>query len=99
MFDNIVDSFFKKLDEFDNKTPKEVKRFVRTFHKSKYNLSGNYIRNFNKYKTTKDKLEYLRDNVILDSTREYKKEEIEYLFEKTKFNRTSQLKLDVGKKS
>jgi len=99
VLDNIVDSFFKKLDEFDNKTPKEVKRFVRAYYESKRRLSGNYIRNFNKYTTIQDKIKYLKDNVILDSTRQYKKEEIEYLFEKTKFNRMSKLKLDVGKKS
>jgi len=99
VMDNIVDRFFKKLDEFDNKTPEGVKKFVRAYHESKYNLSGNYIRDFNKYETIQDKLEYLKDNVILDSTREYTKKEIQHLFEKTKFNRMSKLQLDVGKKS
>lgn len=59
LMDNIIQEQFKRLDLFDNKTPNDLKSFVRSYYEAKYSTFSGYIPNYDKHSTTEDKLSYL----------------------------------------
>jgi retron-type reverse transcriptase len=67
--DRIIDSFFKRLDEFDNKRPDKLKSMSRAYFEAKYNAHGSYVHNYNRYVTIKDKIIYLGSPEQLFSSR------------------------------
>jgi retron-type reverse transcriptase len=96
--DRIIDSFFYRLDEFENIRPEGLKRLSRAYFEAKYNSHGNYIHNYNLYITFEDKIAYLNKLGKLnpDSNYKYTKEDIDLIFERTKLQNIFYLEKDIG---
>lgn len=94
--DKIIDSFFSRLVEFDNRPPADLKRLSKAYFEAKYNAHGNYIHNYNRYVTLQDKIKYLNRLGLLNPDLIYPAEEIATLFEKIKMQNLKYLEKDIG---
>jgi retron-type reverse transcriptase len=94
--DRIIESFFYRLGEFDNKRPESLKRLARSYFEAKYNSHGNYIHNYNLYVTYEDKIKYLNKMGKINPESTYSKEDIDLIFEKTKLQNLLHLENDIG---
>jgi retron-type reverse transcriptase len=94
--DKIINSFFERLDEFENKRPEKLKRLARAYFEAKHNSHGNYIHNYNRYVTLQDKIKYLNVHGKLNPDSQYSELEIEKIFETTKLQNLSKLEKDIG---
>jgi len=94
--DKIINSFFLKLDSFENKAPGNLKRLVRTFYEIKYNPKSGYINDYNLQNTPKKKLEYLIFRGYLNPSIEYSVAAIEALYNRFKKKQLRKLEKDVG---
>jgi hypothetical protein len=94
--DRIIDSFFERLDEFNNTRPDNLKRLARAYFEAKYNSHGNYIHNYNIYVTFHQKMDYLKKLGKINPESTYSKEDIDQIFEKTKSHNLLHLDNDIG---
>jgi hypothetical protein len=94
--DRVIDSFFKRLDVFDNKRPENLKRLARSYFEAKYNSHGNYIHNYNLYVTYEEKIQYLNKMGKVNPEAIYSKEDIDIIFERTKLQNLLHLENDIG---
>jgi hypothetical protein len=97
--DRIIDSFFKRLDEFDNKRPDKLKSMSRAYFEAKYNAHGSYVHNYNRYVTIKDKIIYLNKLGKLNPESNYTEDDINLIFERTKLQNLFYLEKDIGEVS
>lgn len=94
--DNIIQGFFSRLNDFDNKTPTELKKLSKAYYKAKYHPKGGYIHNYDKYETIAEKMNYLSERGHINPNMHYKMKDIEIIFERIKARRLKYLDLDVG---
>ncbi len=94
--DNIIESFFKRLNDFKNKSPENLKKLSKAFYKAKYDPFGGYIHNYSEYDTIKQKLKYLGNRGHINPKGKYKIEDIEAIFARVKRRHLNDLDLDVG---
>ena len=94
--DNIIESFFKRLNDFKREPPKNLKKLSAAFYKAKYDLLGGYIHNYNQYDTVKQKIQYLGNRGHINPEGRYKPEDIEIIFNRVKRRHLTDLELDIG---
>lgn len=75
-----------------------VKRLARAFHEAKHSPEGGYIHNYDKYKTTEEKIQALMRFGYLDpnGSTAYTPEHINSLFDKLRASQLLQLEIDIG---
>lgn len=78
--DSTIGSFFSRLDDFDNKPPKELKRLVRTYYEMRYSPQKGYINNYDSFDSNEKKLAFLNERGRLDPSRSYSEDEINEIF-------------------
>lgn len=94
--DKIIQNFFFSLDSFGKKSPKTLKRLVRTFYEIKHNPSSTYINNYNIHDTPEKKLKYLIFRGYLDPAIKYSISEIDTHYDHFKKNQLRKLEKDIG---
>ncbi len=94
--DGIIRGFFRRLSDFDYRTPGQLKKLSTAFYKIKYDTFGGYIQNYELYETVPAKIKYLADRGLLNPEKRYSREQIEILFIGVKKKHLSDLDLDVG---
>ena len=94
--DNIIKGFFKRLSDFGERAPDDLKSLAKAFYKAKYNPNGGYIHNYEKFETTSAKMKYLGNRGYINPNKRYKQEDIERIFNRVKRKRLADLELDVG---
>ncbi len=94
--DNIISLLFKRMPDFDRKSPSELKKLSKAYYKAKYDPYGGYIHNYGTYSSIQDKISYLGDRGHLNPEKRYKKDEIELIFIRVKRKRLRDLDHDIG---
>jgi RNA-directed DNA polymerase len=59
--DNAINGMFKRLADFENKPPTNLKKLKRAYYEMKFNPAGSYVRNYDKIITIPEKLKFLAD--------------------------------------
>jgi retron-type reverse transcriptase len=98
VIDNVINKQFKRLHDFGNTIPSDLKTLCRTYHEARYSPMSGYVHNYDNIITTNDKIIYLTKMGILnpDSTETLSVEQIDILFDEIKGKYLSQLELDIG---
>ncbi|ACT48741.1 reverse transcriptase domain-containing protein [Methylotenera mobilis] len=78
--DNAISGFFSRLDDFNNKPPKSLKRLVRTYYEMSYSPQRGYINNYDILDTNEKKIAFLSERGRLNPDRSYDESEISELF-------------------
>ena len=94
--DAIVASLFRRLDDFEHQCPSGLKRFVRTYYEARFNIRGGYILDYEGFRSTKDKLEYLVLRGLLSGDAKHSEDRIERAFYEAMRRHLSRLEVDVG---
>jgi RNA-directed DNA polymerase len=94
--DKIIQSFFSKLDAFDNKSPSNLKKLTRAYHVMKFDLNKNYICNYDKYDTVRRKRSFLISRGAISPTISYTDMEIGRLFTRYTLKQIKYIEKDVG---
>ncbi len=94
--DKIISSFFTSLNSFENTSPTNLKRLVRTFYTIKHGTNKGYINNYNDYNTIRKKRKYLIYRGAIDPNTNKSDVEIEYIFERFKTKKLKDLEQDIG---
>ena len=94
--DAIIEQFFKKLQDFGKCAPTKLKKISKAYYKAKYDPYGGYIHNYKIYDSLKKKINYLSNRGYLNPKGDYKKADIELIFDRVKRKRLTELDLDVG---
>jgi hypothetical protein len=92
--DSIIANLFKRLEDFNRVPPPNLKKLSRAFYEGKYNPSGGYIHNYNKYETIPQKRKFLQKRGRLDSSKKYSDEEIYDLFKSLEQKNLQELEKD-----
>ena len=94
--DNIISSFFLRLEDFNRTSPDNLKKLSRAYYKTKdyRKINSEYIHNYNLYLNTNSKLLFLEKRGLLDPKGSYSDLYINKLFEKIKLINLSQLEKD-----
>lgn len=92
--DNIIATFFNRLDDFGKVPPPNLKKLSRTFYEAKHNPLGGYIHNYNSYENVNQKMDFLSQRGELDPDKGYSEEEINDIFERVKRRNLSELEKD-----
>jgi RNA-directed DNA polymerase len=90
--DNIISNMIKKIPYFKNKAPSKLKKTAKAYFEIKHIQDSDYIFNYNKYKTAKQKEKLLKEVAQLDDNKKYTNEEIEMQFEYYKNRNINNLK-------
>lgn len=93
--DRIVVRFWQR---FLSSPLPDIKRFVRAYHEIRFNQTGSYIHNYNRYDTPKKMLAFLvrRGHLDSQSPTTYTTQQIQTMFRRAKFRNLSRLDADVG---
>ena len=91
--DNIILDFFHRNPDFNNFSLKH-KKLSKAFYEVKYNPMGEYIHNYNFYKTITEKRDFLSQWGKIDNSKGLSEMEINKLYEQTKFRNLSKLEKD-----
>ena len=91
--DNIIIDFFHRNPDFNNFSLKP-KKLSKAFYEVKYNPMGEYIHNYNFYKTITEKRDFLSQWGKIDNSKGLSEMEINKLYEQTKFRDLSKLEKD-----
>ncbi|MEJ4087226.1 reverse transcriptase domain-containing protein [Galbibacter orientalis] len=94
--DKIIDVFFKELKAFDNKSPKELKKLVRSYHVIRFDSNKSYLANYDDINTIKKKRTFLVFRGQINSEIPYTSSEIEDIFERFTKKRINKLEKDLG---
>ncbi len=94
--DAIIEQFFIRLKDFGKCAPTKLKKISKTYYKAKYDPYGGYIHNYEIYDSLKKKISYLSNRGYLNPKGNYKKTDIELIFNRVKRKRLTDLDLDVG---
>ncbi|MGF1981110.1 MAG: reverse transcriptase domain-containing protein [Nostoc sp. CmiSLP01] len=92
--DKIIANLFKRLEDFGRIAPPNLKKISRAFYEAKYNPTGGYIHNYNKYETIEQIIVFLRERAQLDPSKEYSEKEIYDLYESIKYKNLLDLERD-----
>jgi hypothetical protein len=90
--DNIISHMIKKISFFNYKVPKSLKKTAKAYIEIKHNQDSDYINNYDKFKTLKQKEKLLQDVAQLEDKKVYSDKEIEMLFQHYKNRNLNNLK-------
>lgn len=93
--DSSIAHMIKKIGFFEGKVPSQLKKTVTAYNEIKYNQDSNYINDYTKYKTVKQKEKLLKEFSQLNEQKDYSNEEIENLFEDYKNKKIKLLNEDI----
>lgn len=79
--DNIISNMIKKISLFNNKVPHSLKKTAKAYIEIKHNQESDYINNYDKFKTLRQKENLLKEVVKLNDEKDYSENEIEMMFE------------------
>lgn len=94
--DAIIISLLKKIEDFKNNVPTELKKLSKAYHEAKYNRTGKYILNFDSYDSIEKRKSFLVDLCIISPEKTYTDKFINIQFEKVKRRKLLELESDVG---
>lgn len=95
--DKIINSFFEKLEEFENKAPKNLKKLVRAYHVIKHQEGLKYLSNYDNYNTINKKRRFLILRGELDPSSAITEDKILSAFNKYTKKQVQNLEEDIGK--
>lgn len=93
--DSVIEGMIKKVSFFQNRVPKKLKKTSKAYIEIKHNQDSDYINNYDKFKTIKQKEKLLKEVDMLDEN-EHDQTEIEMMFEYYKNRNLNNLKEDLG---
>jgi RNA-directed DNA polymerase len=97
--DSVVRTMFLRMPDFGRVPPIELKTFKRAFYEMKYNPTGGYIHNFDKYETRAERLGFLLERGLLSPDEALQDSEINDRFEGYVKRLLAQMYADEGRMS
>ncbi len=92
--DRCIDRFFKRLKDFPDGSPGNLKKLSRAFYESKHSPDSGYIHDYKRYKTVQQKRDYLISKGEIEKKKEYTPKQIEALFTNCQYREISELEND-----
>ena len=92
--DRCISRFFKRIKDFPEGPPSNIKRLSRAFYESKYSPDNGYIHDYTIYRTVQKKQSYLLSKGEISKKKDYTPEQIEALFTNCVYRETSELEND-----
>tara|TARA_R110002096_G_scaffold5863_4_gene27010 strand:+ start:2683 stop:4107 length:1425 start_codon:yes stop_codon:yes gene_type:complete len=94
--DSAVNGMFRRMNDFSGKAPGDLKRFARAYYEMKFNPSGGYVRDYDRIKTSAEKIVFLAGRGRIDPTKPLNDEEIDSIYERYKRRSLSKMLADEG---
>jgi retron-type reverse transcriptase len=95
--DRLIAAFFKRLDDFDNTPPPNLKKITRAYYEMRYSPMDGYIHNYDIFTTTEQKMKFLIERGRLDPSKSsYSEDEIQGIFDAYKARILAELEPDDG---
>lgn len=95
--DHLIAGFFKRLDDFNNAPPPNLKKLTRAYYEMRYSPMDGYIHNYDVFTTTAQKMQFLIERGRLDPNKpSYSEVEIQTIFDAYRAWILSELEPDDG---
>lgn len=95
--DHLIAGFFKRLNDFNNVPPLNLKTLTRAYYEMRYSPMGGYIHNYDVFSTTAQKMQFLIERGRLDPNKSsYSEVEIQEIFDAYRARILSELEPDDG---
>jgi len=94
--DGIISRFFKRLDDFNNTAPDELKKLSRAYYEvqDSRRINSGYIHNYNQYQNISSQRIFLDQRGYIDPHKNYSDLEIKKMYQRVKSRNLSQLEKD-----
>ncbi len=94
--DAIISKFFKRLDDFNNTAPNDLKKLSRAYYevKDSRRISSGYIHDYNQYKDIFSQKSFLIKRGHIDPNKNYSNLDIEKRYQRVRSKYLSQLEKD-----
>ena len=94
--DAIINSFFKRLEDFDRTAPSELKKVSRAYYEVKdpRRINSGYIHNYNQYQDLLSQTIFLERRGYIDPRKNYSDSDIKEMYQRESSRYLSQLKKD-----
>lgn len=94
--DDIIKKFFRRLNEFKNQPPAELKTLVRSYWEIKYRPKDGYVRDYDVFTSIAEKLKFLVERGRAAQDEKLSEPEIEARFEKYVRHNLAAMHADEG---
>lgn len=94
--DRIIAGFFTRLDDFQRKPPKDLKKITRAYYEMRYSPTSGYIHNYDNLDDRTKKMQFLMDRGRLDPNSTYTDQEIYEKFDSYRNKILADLEPDDG---
>ena len=95
--DHLIAGFFRRLSDFNNTPPPNLKTLTRAYYEMRYSPMDGYIHNYDVFTTIAQKIQFLLERGRLDPNKSsYSDEEIQGIFDAYKARILAELEPDDG---